>query len=90
MPLDKKKAVNDKKKAVNDKKKAVNEANALIEMYKAGFYDGYKIKKTLRSKESFLILNKLYKKAFIKRFEKKINKELEKKNAPISIRKRKV
>jgi len=61
------------------KKKAdVDSANALIEMYKAGFLDGYKIGKKVRSKKDFEILNELYRKAFIKRFEKKINKVLKK------------
>lgn len=74
----------------SDKKMAetIENANALIEMYKAGFVDSYSPKP--RTKKDWEILNKKYKKAFIKRFEKKINKELEKKNAPISIRKRKV
>ena len=61
------------------KKEVIDERKALIEMYKAGFLDGYKIKKNLRSKKSFEILNEFYKKAFIARFSKKITKELEKK-----------
>lgn len=61
------------------KKKAIEEHKALIEMYKAGFLDGYRIKKDIRSKKAFEKLNKEYRKAFLKRFEKKINKELEKK-----------
>lgn len=59
------------------KKQAVDSANALIEMYKSGFLDGYTPKP--RSKKDFEILNKKYKKAFIKRFESKIDKELKKK-----------
>lgn len=70
------------------KSEIIDNANALIEMYKAGFLDGYKILKKLRTKKEFKILNTYYKKAFMKRFEKKINKEL--KNASISIRKRKI
>ena len=69
-------------------KDAVESANAFIEMYKAGFLDGYKVKRKVRSKKDFEILNEFYRKAFMKRFEKKINKEL--KNAPVPIRKRKV
>ena len=61
------------------KKRVVDEGKALIEMYKAGFLDGYKIKKNLRSKKSFVILNKFYKKAFNKRFGKQITKKLLKK-----------
>lgn len=70
------------------KKEAIDSANALIEMYKAGFMDGYKPRP--RTKKDFVTLNKFYKKAFIKRFEMKLNKELKKKNAPVPIRKRKV
>jgi len=58
------------------KKEVLDNANALIEMYKAGFLDGYKIKGKVRSKKDFEILNKFYAKAFIKRFEKKVKKEL--------------
>jgi len=61
------------------KKEVIDSANALIEMYKSGFLDGYKIGKKVRSKKDFEILNKFYAKAFIKRFEKKVNKELKKK-----------
>lgn len=56
----------------------VNEANALIEMYKAGFLDGYKKHNRLRSKADWELLNKFYKLAFMKRFEKKITKSLKK------------
>jgi len=56
----------------------VESANALIEMYKAGFLDGYKKHVRVRSKKDYEELNKHYKKAFVKRFEKKINKELKK------------
>jgi len=64
---------------LNKKKRIIDDANALIEMYKAGFFDGYKIKGKVRSKKDFEILNKFYGKAFIKRFEKKVNKILKKK-----------
>lgn len=70
------------------KKEILESREALIEMYKAGFLDGYKIKAKARTKGDFTILNNYYKKAFMKRFEKKLKKEL--KDAPISIRKRKV
>lgn len=60
----------------SDKQKDIANANALIEMYKAGFLDGYRVNKKGRSKKYFEELNKFYKKAFLKRFEKKINKEL--------------
>jgi len=61
------------------KKKVVDEAKAFIELYKAGFLDGYKVKKKLRSKTDFKILNNYYKKAFEKRFSKAITKEMKKK-----------
>ena len=61
---------------LDNEKEIIDNASALIEMYKAGFLDGYKVKKKLRSKVDFKILNEFYKKAFVKRFEKKINKEL--------------
>ena len=51
---------------------------ALLEMYKAGFLDGYKIKKKIRSNQDYIVLNKFYKKAFMNRFEKKITKLLKK------------
>jgi len=59
------------------KEEIIDSANALIEMYKAGFLDGYKPKP--RTKKDFEILNKKYAKAFIKRFEKKVKKEMKKK-----------
>ena len=52
--------------------------NALMEMYKAGFLDGYRVFKKGKGKKYFEELNKNYQKAFIKRFEKVINKELKK------------
>jgi len=60
------------------KKEVLDNANALIEMYKAGFLDGYKVKRKVRSKKDYGILNEFYRKAFIKRFEKQINKKLKK------------
>jgi len=62
-----------------NKKEIIDERKALIEMYKAGFLDGYKVKNKLRKKEDWLLLNKFYKLAFVKRFGKKINKVLKKK-----------
>ena len=62
-----------------NKKQAVDDSNALVEMYKAGFLDGYKIKKNIRSNEAFKILNEFYKKAFMKRFGNKISKMLKEK-----------
>lgn len=60
------------------KKEVIDSANALVEMYKAGFLDGYKIGKKVRSKKDYEILNKFYGKAFIKRFQAKVNKVLKK------------
>jgi len=59
-------------------KEAVEEGKALIEMYKAGFLDGYKIHNKLRKKEDWITLNRFYKLAFNKRFGKRITKELKK------------
>ena len=60
-----------------DKKAEVlDERAALIEMYKAGFLDGYKIHNKLKKKEDWLLLNKFYKLAFLKRFGKKITKAI--------------
>jgi len=58
------------------KSKVIEERVALLEMYKAGFLDGYKVKNKVKKKEDWLLLNKFYKLAFVKRFEKKINKIL--------------
>lgn len=60
------------------KDKLIQEREALIEMYKAGFLDAYKLNNTLRSKANWQGLNDAYIKAFIKRFEKKVTKELKK------------
>ena len=48
-------------------------------MYKAGFLDAYKIKNKLKNKEDWNLLNRFYKLAFAKRFEKKLNEILKKK-----------
>lgn len=61
-----------------DKKAIVDEGKALIEMYKAGFLDGFKIHNRVRTKEEWVTLNKFYKLNFLKRFEKKIKKALKK------------
>jgi len=61
-----------------DKKEAIDRRSALVEMYKAGFLDAYKIKNRVRKKEDWLLLNKFYKLAFNKRFGKKITKILKK------------
>ena len=63
-------------KRFTKEEQAIESREALLEMYKAGFLDGYKIKNKARSKKDFIILNRFYKKAFVKRFEKQINKEL--------------
>jgi hypothetical protein len=59
--------------------KVIEEREALLEMYKAGFLDGYKVHNKLKKKEDWDLMNKFYKLAFFKRFEKKINKVLKKK-----------
>jgi len=64
---------------LDNKKKVLDEGKAFIELYKAGFLDGYKIKRKLRSKKDYEILNKHYFKAFDKRFGKEITKEMKKK-----------
>ena len=61
------------------KKETLADREALIEMYKAGFLDGYKIFSKVKTDKEYLQLNKHYKLSFIKRFEKKINKALKKK-----------
>ena len=62
-----------------EEQKVIQERMALIEMYKAGFLDGYKVHNKLKKKADWELLNKFYKLAFLKRFEKRINKELKKK-----------
>ncbi len=62
-----------------NKQQILDEREALIEMYKAGFLDGYKVHNKLKTKEEWETLNKFYKLAFVKRFGKKITKILKKK-----------
>lgn len=62
-----------------NKKEVLQASEALVEMYKAGFLDAYKIHNRLKKVEDWKTLNKFYKLAFVKRFEKKINKVLKKK-----------
>ena len=64
---------------MNEGKEAIQEREALIEMYKAGFLDAYSIHNKLKTDEDFKTMNRFYKLAFVKRFEKKINKLLKKK-----------
>jgi hypothetical protein len=59
-----------------EKEKTLDEGKALLEMYKAGFLDGYKIHNKLKKKADWELMNKFYKLAFVKRFEKRINKIL--------------
>ena len=61
-----------------DAKQILDEREALIEMYKAGFLDGYRTHSKAKSKADYVELNKFYKLAFYKRFEKPITKELKK------------
>ena len=60
------------------KKETIDEGKALLEMYKAGFLDGYGKHNKLKTKEDWKILNKFYKLAFVKRFGKGITKSLKK------------
>jgi len=62
-----------------NKKAILDDREALIEMYKAGFLDGYKTWKNPKTDDDWLTLNKLYKLCFAKRFAKRITKELKKK-----------
>lgn len=61
------------------KEEVIETREALIEMYKAGFLDAFKIHNRIKTDEEWKTLNKFYKLAFLKRFEKKINKQLKKK-----------
>ena len=68
------------KKLTKKQEEAIlQEQLALMEMYKAGFLDGYRVHNKLKKKADWDLLNKFYKLAFVKRFEKKINKVLKKK-----------
>jgi hypothetical protein len=58
------------------KKEVIDEREALLEMYKAGFLDGYSVNGRVKTKKEFVDMNKFYKLAFLKRFEKKITKHL--------------
>lgn len=62
-----------------EKRKVLEEREGLLEMYKAGFLDGYTTWKRLKTEDDWKLLNKFYKLNFLKRFEKKINKVLKKK-----------
>ena len=64
---------------MKEKKEIVDERAALIEMYKAGFLDGYRVNAQLKNAKDWDFMNKKYKLAFFKRFGKKIIKELKKK-----------
>lgn len=59
-------------------KEVLESGEALIEMYKAGFLDGYRKFNKLKTKEDWKMLNKFYKLAFMKRFGKQITKALKK------------
>jgi hypothetical protein len=61
------------------KAEAIATSEALLEMYKAGFLDGYKKHAKLKTKKDWADLNKAYKTAFNKRFGKAITKHLKKK-----------
>lgn len=63
---------------MDSKKKVIEDREAFVEMYKAGFLDGYKIHNKLKKKEDWALMNKFYKLAFNKRFGKKITKALKK------------
>jgi hypothetical protein len=62
-----------------EKQEVIQEREALVEMYKAGFLDGYKKRNKLRNSKDWALMNKFYKLSFLKRFEKGINKILKKK-----------
>ena len=64
---------------MDDKKIILDERAALLEMYKAGFLDGYSTWKKSKTDDDYKTLNKFYKLCFFKRFEKRITKELKKK-----------
>ncbi len=55
------------------------EGMALLEMYKAGFLDAYKIDHKLKTKADWILMNKRYKVAFCRRFEKRIRRLLKEK-----------
>lgn len=63
----------------DSKEKAIEDRDALLEMYKAGFLDGYKRLKRLRSKKEWDTMNKHYLQSFKKRFDKSIKLAFKKK-----------
>lgn len=65
------------------KEVVIEEREALIEMYKCGFLDGYSKFNKLKTKDDWELLNKFYKLAFDKRFGNKITKALKKGKADI-------
>lgn len=67
---------NEAQKQIEDQ--LIQEREALIEMYKAGFLDGYRIKNKVTSESDWKKLNRAYQLAFMKRFEKRVSKELKK------------
>jgi hypothetical protein len=54
----------------------IDERASLVEMYKAGFLDGYSHSNKLKTKEEWDLMNKFYLKAFTKRFMQRIKKVL--------------
>ena len=62
----------------DEKKQVLDERAALIEMYKAGFLDAYKLFHKLKNKKDWSELNKSYKDCFCDRFEKKVKEILKK------------
>lgn len=58
----------------DEKKQVLDERAALIEMYKAGFLDAYKLFNKMNNKKAWSELNNFYKDAFCKRFEKEVKK----------------
>lgn len=57
-----------------EKEEVLETREALIEMYKAGFLDGYSKHNKLKTEDEWKTLNMCYKLAFNKRFGKKITK----------------
>jgi len=62
-----------------EKKRVHQDREALVEMYKAGFLDGYRTWKEPKTDDDWKLLNKFYKLDFAKRFAKRITKVLKKK-----------
>lgn len=59
-----------------NKQEVLDDRAALIEMYKAGYLDGYKNFNKMRTEDDWKTINKFYKLDFNKRFGKKITKAL--------------